>query len=77
MQKTGAEVLIERGRLEGRQEGELLARRSTLLMLLRGKFGKVPAKVVKRVDAEADAAQLDGWLEGVLSAQSLDDLGIV
>ncbi len=47
-------------------------RAETLLMLLRTKFGKVPAGVSARVKA-ADAGTLDRWLKQILQASTLDE----
>jgi hypothetical protein len=71
--RTLAEVLKD----EGRQEEAVLSRRNILEMLLRTRFTKVPAKVAAHIEAETDTAKLDEWLSGVLTAQRLDDLGIV
>ncbi|WP_433932082.1 DUF4351 domain-containing protein [Sorangium cellulosum] len=57
---------------EGRQTGRLEGQRSTLLKLLRLRFGGLPEPVVARVRA-ADAAQIEGWTERVLSSPTLDD----
>ena len=47
-------------------------RAETLLMLLRTKFGKVPAPISARVKA-ADAGTLDRWLKQILQASTLDE----
>ncbi|WP_433932619.1 DUF4351 domain-containing protein [Sorangium cellulosum] len=73
---TIADHLREQGRLagerEGCQTGRLEGQRSTLLKLLRLRFGELPEPVVARVRA-ADAAQIDGWTERVLTSPTLDD----
>ncbi|WP_437756113.1 hypothetical protein [Sorangium sp. So ce1389] len=65
------------GRLEGEREGRLAGRldgqRSTLLKLLRLRFGELPEPVEARVRA-ADAAQIEGWTERVLTSPTLDDV---
>jgi predicted transposase/invertase (TIGR01784 family) len=74
---TTAEMLRregrDQGRREGRQEGEVLGKRGTLLLLLRQRFGRVPAAVVVRID-KAGAAELDDWSGRVLTASSLDEV---
>ncbi|WP_434044558.1 MULTISPECIES: Rpn family recombination-promoting nuclease/putative transposase [Sorangium] len=60
------------GEREGLQAGRLEGQRSTLLKLLRLRFGELPEPVVARVRA-ADAAQIEGWTERVLSSPTLDD----
>jgi hypothetical protein len=70
---TTAEMLRREGRDQGRQEGEVLGKRGTLLLLLRQRFGRLPAAAVARID-RAGAAELDVWSGRVLSASSLDDV---
>lgn len=66
---TIADYLREEGRREGEREGQ----RSTLLKQLRLRFGELPEPVVARVRA-ADAGQIDGWIERVLTAPTLEDV---
>ncbi|HYN77382.1 MAG TPA: hypothetical protein VES73_06275 [Lamprocystis sp. (in: g-proteobacteria)] len=56
-----------RGKRFGR--GECPVRRG----LLTRRFGVLPRWAVQRLDAAA-LEQLDGWLEGIFEAQSLEDL---
>ena len=51
MGKTIAEGLIEKGRLEGLEQGEVRTQRRVLVQVLRKKFGKLPAALVKRIEA--------------------------
>ncbi|WP_437635646.1 Rpn family recombination-promoting nuclease/putative transposase [Sorangium sp. So ce854] len=69
---TIADYLREQGRLAGEREGRLEGQRGTLLKLLRQRFGELPEAVVARVRA-ADAGQLEGWTERVLTSPTLDD----
>ncbi|WP_437966859.1 Rpn family recombination-promoting nuclease/putative transposase [Sorangium sp. So ce260] len=61
------------GRLAGEREGRLEGQRSTLLMLLRLRFGDLPEPIEARVRA-ADARQIEGWAERVLTSPTLDDV---
>jgi hypothetical protein len=72
MWKTGAEALMERG---AHQAG-LQTRRQTLVRLLRKRFGKVPSAVVSVVEATDDVDQLDNWLDQLVTADTLEELGI-
>ncbi len=72
MWKTGAEALMERG---AHQAG-LLTRRQTLVRQLRKRFGKVPSAVVSVVEATEDVDQLDKWLDHLVTADTLEELGI-
>ena len=74
MSKTMAEYLKEEGRQEGRQEGEVLARQNYLLRLLRHKFGKLPAAVVRRIKATEQLELLDRWFDQTSAAQQLQDV---
>ncbi|WP_437828765.1 Rpn family recombination-promoting nuclease/putative transposase [Sorangium sp. So ce1153] len=73
---TIADYLREEGRREGRlageREGRLEGQRSTLLKQLRLRFGELPEPIEARIRA-ADAAQIEGWTERVLTAPTLDD----
>ncbi len=66
---TTAEML----RREGVKKGEVLGKRGALLLLLRQRFGRLPAAAVARVD-KAEAADLDVWFGRVLTASSIDDV---
>ncbi|WP_437854337.1 Rpn family recombination-promoting nuclease/putative transposase [Sorangium sp. So ce363] len=60
------------GRLAGEREGRLEGQRSTLLKQLRLRFGELPQPIEARIRA-ADAVQIEGWTERVLTAPTLDD----
>jgi hypothetical protein len=72
MGKSYAETLKE----EGREQGEVRARRNTLLRLLRKRFGDLPAEIIERIGATNDIEQLDTWLDRVLTASSIEDMAI-
>ena len=90
MGKTIAEDLIEKGhakglqkgRQKGRQEGleeglekgEVRNQRRMLLRLLQNKFGKIPAAMVKRIEAMERIDLLDAWFDQVSAAKKLEDL---
>lgn len=62
--------VIQQGIEQGREDGVLVGRRSTLWHLFRLEFGVVPEEAVTRLDA-ADGATLDRWEEGILTATTL------
>ena len=76
MGQTIADALKEEGRQEGRQEAALEQRRETLLRLLKNKFRDVPVKTRKIILSTADELQLDRWIDHVLIAKSLVEMGI-
>ena len=76
MGKTMAEVLRERGRLEGEAKAAIETRQQTLVRLLRKRFGDVPADVVRTVESTTDVDRLDEWLDRFATARTLDELEI-
>jgi predicted transposase/invertase (TIGR01784 family) len=76
---AGMAIQNERGALaiargEGRDEGKLEARRDTLLRLL-GRAGIAPTEEDRgRIQACADAATLDRWVDNVFGAKSATDV---
>jgi hypothetical protein len=74
MGKTMAEHLKEQGRDEGLQQGALQNQRRVLLLLLRDKFPKLPARIVQRIEATEQFDLLDSWFQQALAAKKLADL---
>ena len=69
-----ARELIEQGRAQGKAEGILAGRRTTLKHLLTLKFRAAATDdVLARVDA-ADGATLDTWERRILTAHTVDDV---
>ncbi len=66
----------QEGRREGRREGETKSLRRALLRLLGKKFGALPAEIAQAVQECSDLDQLEAWLDRVLEAPSLEDMGI-
>jgi hypothetical protein len=61
---------------ELRQEGLVQGKRETLKRQLSAKFGPLPAEVDARIDVVASAEELDRYLDRVLTAGSLEDVGL-
>jgi hypothetical protein len=72
MGETAADVLMERGE----RKAGLQTRQQTLVRLLRRRFGDVRSEVVSAVEATADVEQLDTWLDRLVTARTMDELGI-
>ena len=70
---TTAEMLRREGEARGKATGKAEGKREALLLLLRQRFGRLPAAAVARID-KADAPTLDVWFGSVLTASSLDDV---
>ncbi|MBK8259665.1 MAG: DUF4351 domain-containing protein [Polyangiaceae bacterium] len=73
----GEKFGIEKGRKEGiklgREEGLAQGRRTTLLHLIRRKFGSVPPQLATRVE-QASSAELETWLDRILTANTLSEI---
>ncbi|HEU4537626.1 MAG TPA: Rpn family recombination-promoting nuclease/putative transposase [Polyangiaceae bacterium] len=70
---TGAQILREEGRREGEAKGRIEGQAKMLLKLLALRFGSVAEDVATRVRS-APEAQLERWVERVLTAGSLDEV---
>jgi hypothetical protein len=69
---TWADKLI----LEGEEKGIIKGKRETLKRLLTVKFGPLAPNVEGRIDAIASSEELDRCLDRMLTAESLDELGL-
>lgn len=67
-----AEMYID----QGKQQGELAMARENVLRLLRKRFKKIPRKVASRIAATTNVQDLKTWLDNILDAETLDDVGI-
>lgn len=76
MRLSWAEKIEEKGRKEGKKEGLLEGKRETLLRLLKTKFGPLPEEMISRVRAVPSVRELDAYLDRVLVAASLEDMGL-
>lgn len=61
------------GRVEGRVEGQAQGLAAALLRQLARRFGKLPTAIEARVRA-AEPTAVEGWLDRVLDARTLDDV---
>jgi hypothetical protein len=61
------------GKVEGFREGALSGKVDSLLVLMSEVFGKVPAKVKRRIRT-ASEAQLETWTRRILKAKSIEEL---
>jgi hypothetical protein len=51
--------------------------RKTLVRLLHRKFAPVPKSVVQKVEATHDQKQLENWIDQIITANSLADMGLL
>ena len=69
----GMEKGLAKGRQEGREEGERAALALVVLVQARLRFRDIPAETVARIEA-APKSELNGWIERILTAETLDEL---
>jgi predicted transposase YdaD len=69
----GMEKGLEKGREEGLEQGRTEGERAALTRLVRLRFRETPPEVAERIQA-APRAEIDLWLERILTAETLDDL---
>ncbi len=71
---TIAERLIERGKLEGKLEGEILDKQDVLLRLLEKKFGSIDRAAKGKIMNIWDRDRLDRAIDRLLDAKSIDEV---
>ena len=84
MAQTMAEHLIQQGkvqgkaegRAEGRAEGKAEEKQSSVLKLLRLRFGTVPESVTNQINSIRNFSRLDALFEKALTAQTLAEIGL-
>ena len=76
MRKTWSQQLMEKGEERGKEMGRTEAKRETLLTLMRAKFGALPPVVARKVSAIENPRRLDTLLRRVLTAKSVDEMGL-
>lgn len=74
--KQGMEQGVEQGVKQGVKQGEAMALQRNLIRLLVQRFGGVPEEVSSTIRATHAPEQLEAWLERLLSAQTLTEIGI-
>lgn len=72
MRRSVADMFRE----EGMAIEAVRSRRQMLLRLLRKRFGDLPQRIVEAVEATEDVEQPDAWLDRILSAKTLKQMGI-
>ena len=76
MELTWSEKMMEKGREQGRLSGLIEGKRETLKHQLTKKFGTIPEKTMARIEALDSLEELDTYLERVLAAETLEDMGL-
>ncbi len=76
------QAILEEGRVEGEIKGEikgqamglLKGEQNSLLIILRDRFGEVPAEIESRIRAVTEAARLQHAILRAIRISSIDDL---
>lgn len=68
MRRTIADMFKDEGRIEKSHQ--------TLIRQLQRRFGDVPDELLSTIRATTDLEQLDEWLDRVVTAETLDEVGI-
>jgi predicted transposase YdaD len=76
MGQTIAEKLIEEGKKEGYEAGEIQSLRRTLQRLLLKRFGKQTDETLAIIEQTSDRRQLEEWLDRIVTAKSVQQIGI-
>ncbi len=76
MGQTAAQALIQEGRHEGREIGAIETMQKMLVKLMSLKFGSIPQPVLQRIQTLQDTEQLDQLIGKIVTASSLQDMGI-
>jgi len=67
---------LRKGLEKGREEGLITGKRETLLRQLVTKFGPLPERTKSRVRAMDSVDELDVYVDRVLTAKSLEEMGL-
>jgi len=70
------DMIEKEARQKARQEALLEGRRDTLLKLMTFRFGRLPKEIRSRVQEMTSAKELDRLTRTVLSAKSLQEMGL-
>jgi len=72
-QKGREEGFVE-DRVEGREEGKVLAKQETALNLLKHKFDDIPTIMLTMIEDNEDIALLDDWIKFLLTAEDTESV---
>jgi hypothetical protein len=74
--ETMTRTIADELREEGQLKGEVWSRQQILIRLLWLRFGRLSRALEQVIRDTDDLARLDTWLDGVATAQTLDEIGI-
>jgi hypothetical protein len=73
---TVINIFEERGEQRGLQKGLLQGQRALLTRMLQSKFGNLPTELEARLLAVSDPAQIELLSERILTARTLEEMGL-
>jgi hypothetical protein len=76
MEMTWGDRMMEKGRIEGLEKGRVEGMRTLVAGMIESRFGAVPADRKRRIEAIDSTDELTRLADRLLTARSLDDLGI-
>ncbi len=76
MERTIAQMYMDQGEQRGKQKWMLVTSRTILLRQLRKRFKRIPRKMESRIAATTNQQELDTWLDNVIDAATMADVGI-
>lgn len=76
MEMTWSAQIEVRARQAAFLEGDLRGRKALLLRQLKKRFGSLPEEVVRKLDMMNSVGELDELAERLLTAGSLEELGL-
>jgi predicted transposase YdaD len=74
MAQSMAEMLLERGKAQGIEQGETQAKQAVILKMIRLRFDSVPEAVTNQITQIRSHSRLDVLVEDVMTAQTLDEI---
>lgn len=76
MAKTMADVMMEKGKAQGIEQGETQAKRDNVIKLLTHQFPDVSDTVVEAIHEIQERSRLDMLFDQLLTATSFDDIDL-
>jgi hypothetical protein len=76
MEMTWGDRMMEKGRIEGLEKGRVEGMRTLVTGMIESRFGSVPTDRKRRIEAIDSTDELTRLADRLLTARSLDDLGI-
>ncbi len=76
MAQTMAEHLIEQGKTQGIEQGEIQAKQAALLKLLESRFDSPSESITKEIALIQNLSRLDSLFDQALTAKTLNEIDL-